>query len=89
MHPAMQMRVDGLAAMRARTCLPPVDLHAILGVQAPDCAAKFQIITKGKAFHIVERSTGKTKGFCFSYRAAVNFAEAMEVASERKLVGRQ
>ncbi|MHA6195559.1 hypothetical protein ACX3YG_14435 [Pseudomonas wadenswilerensis] len=87
MHPAMQNRVDGLAAMRARTCLPPVDLRAMLGMPV-EAQSQFQIQSKGKAFHIVDRTTGKTKGFCFSYRAAVNFADALEKAARSKLVPR-
>jgi hypothetical protein len=35
MHPSMQQRVDGLAAMRARTTLPPANLHVILGLTVP------------------------------------------------------
>ncbi|ROL64581.1 hypothetical protein [Pseudomonas vranovensis] len=89
MHPAMQARVDGLADLRARTTLATADFCALTGRPAPAQNVRYQVVTKGKAYHIVEVCTGKTKGFCFSYRAAINFAHAMEAAATRKLVGRQ
>ncbi|MBF4207482.1 hypothetical protein EI533_07055 [Pseudomonas donghuensis] len=89
MHPAMQARVDGLADLRARATLATADFCALTGRPAPALKIRYQVVTKAKAYHIVEVGTGKTKGFCFSYRAAVNFAQAMEAAADRKLVGRQ
>ncbi|WP_327440248.1 hypothetical protein [Pseudomonas donghuensis] len=89
MHPVLQHRVDGLAALRARATLATADFCALTGRQAPAQKIRYQVVTKGKAYHIIEAATGKTKGFCFSYRAAVNFAQAMEAAADRKLVGRQ
>ncbi|MEG0635792.1 MAG: hypothetical protein RR517_25075 [Pseudomonas sp.] len=89
MHPAMQQRVDGLADLRARATLATADFCALTGRPAPAKKIRYQVVTKGKAYHIVEVSTGKTKGFCFSYRAAINFAQAMEAAVDRKLVRRQ
>ncbi|MEE1866903.1 MULTISPECIES: hypothetical protein [Pseudomonas] len=89
MHPAMQQRVDGLAALRERSVLVTADFYAKIGRPAPAQQIRYQVVTKAKAYHIVELATGKTKGFCFSYRAAVNFAQALEAAATRKLVGRQ
>lgn len=89
MHPSMQERVAGLEAMRARTTLATDQMYALIGRPMPARPIRFQVISKGKAFHIVERLTGKTKGFCFTHRAAVNFAQALEAAADRKLVSRQ
>jgi hypothetical protein len=89
MHPAMQQRVDGLAALRERAILATADFYAKIGRPVPAQQVRYQVVTKGKAYHIVELVSGQTKGFCFSYRAAVNFAQAMEAAADRKLVGRQ
>ena len=88
MHPSMQQRVDGLAAMRARTTLPPANLHVILGLTAPAQSVRYQVVAKGKAYHIIERATGKTRVFCFNYKVAVNTAQALEADADRKLVGR-
>lgn len=89
MHPAMQQHVDGLAALRERSVLATADFYAKIGRPAQVQHIRYQVVTKAKAYHIVELATGKTKGFCFSYRAAVNFAQALEAAATRKLVGRQ
>jgi hypothetical protein len=89
MHSAIQARRDGLADLRARANLSTADFYAKIGRPTPVQQIRYQVVTKAKAYHIVELSTGKTKGFCFSYRAAVNFAQALEAAATRKLVGRQ
>lgn len=89
MHPAMQQRVEGLAALRERAILATADFYAKIGRPAPAQQIRYQIITKGKAYHIVELASGQTKGFAFTYRAAVNFAQAMEAAAKCKLVRRQ
>lgn len=89
MHPAMQQRVDGLAALRDRTILATADFYAKIGRPAPSPAPRYQAVTKGKMWHVIDRSTGKTCGFCGSYRAAQFFVDAMEAAATRKLVGRQ
>lgn len=87
MHPSMQQHVDGLAAMRARTTLPPANLHVILGLTAPAQSVRYQLVAKDKAYHIIERSTGKTRVFCFNYKVAVNPAQALiarRVANEHR-----
>lgn len=78
MHAAMQLRVEGLTALRARTCLATVDLYAMLGKEPPAAAVRFQVVVKGKAFHVVELATGKTQGFRFSHPEAVSFAKQLE-----------
>lgn len=89
MHPAMQERVDGLADLRARSTLATADFYAKIGRPAPRSAPRFQAVAKGKMWHIVDRNTGKTCGFCGSHQAAMRFADAMEAAAGRKLIGRQ
>ncbi|ATR83032.1 hypothetical protein CS390_10960 [Pseudomonas sp. HLS-6] len=89
MHPAMQERVEGLAALRLRAHLATTDFYAMIGRPAPVQRVRYQVVTKGKAYHVVELATGKTKGFCFSYKAAMVFVEAMETATDQKLVPRQ
>lgn len=44
---------------------------------------------KAKAFHIVDRLTGRVVGFCFTYRAAQIYAEAMERGAAQRIVPRQ
>ncbi|MBA1200498.1 hypothetical protein G7009_01600 [Pseudomonas capeferrum] len=89
MHPAMQQRVDGLAVLRERTILATADFYAKIGRPAPAPGPRFQAVTKGRMWHIIDRTTGKTCGFCGSYVAAQHFVQAMEAAAGRKLIGRQ
>lgn len=89
MHPTMQQRVDGLAAMRERTMLATADFYAKIGRPAPIEGPHYKAVAKGNAWHIVEVKTGKTRCFCFSYKAALRFVDALETAATRKLVGRQ
>lgn len=89
MHPAMQQRVDGLAALRERTILATADFYAKIGQPAPPAGPHFKAVAKGKAWHIIDVGTGKTRCFCFTYKAALRFVDALEAAATRKLVGRQ
>lgn len=88
MHPAMQQRVDGLAALRERSILATADFYAKIGRPAPAPEPRFQARNKGNMWHIIDARTGKTCGFCGSYLMAQHFLQAMEAAAARKLVGR-
>ena len=45
---------------------------------------RFQVKTVGpKAYHIVDRVTGKTRGFRFEYASAVDFAIQLEEKANR------
>ena len=63
MHPSIQQRVDGVAALRARASIATAAFYAMIGKEQPVQKIRYQVVTKGKAYHIVERSTGLTKGF--------------------------
>ncbi|QGW77777.1 hypothetical protein GPJ81_14150 [Pseudomonas alkylphenolica] len=89
MHTTMQQRVEDLAALRERTVLATADFYAKLGRPAPAEGPNYKAVAKGNAWHIVEVKTGKTRCFCFSYKAALRFVDALEAAATRKLVGRQ
>ncbi|MBC3410727.1 hypothetical protein HU720_05370 [Pseudomonas sp. SWRI51] len=85
MHPRLQERAAVLADMRARTFIATTEFYEKIGRPAPPQGPRFQAVAKGKAWHVIEISTGLTKGFCFSHRAAMRFVDAMEagVASKR------
>lgn len=89
MHQLLLQCIDGLAAMRARTNLATADFYAKIGQPAPPARPRFKAVAKGKAWHIIEVGTGKTLCFCFSYKAALRFVDALEAAATRKLAGRQ
>ncbi|WP_223483666.1 hypothetical protein [Pseudomonas sp. A-RE-19] len=51
---------------------------------------RFQVNTVGpKAYHIVDQSTGKTRGFRFNYQEAVNLAVQLEEKANRSTTGAQ
>ena len=89
MHPAIRDRRQGLDALRARSVIATVELYELIGRPAPVPGPLFQAVAKGKAWHIIEVSTGKTKGFCFSHKAAMVFVDAMEAGAASKAGGLQ
>ncbi|MGS8279873.1 hypothetical protein ACU7AI_17900 [Pseudomonas aeruginosa] len=84
MHPSMQLRINSLADMRARTLMATAEFYEKIGRPAPPPGPRYQAVAKGKAWHIIEIATGKTKGFCFSHQAAMKFVDAMEAATASK-----
>lgn len=84
MHPQLQQRADGLTAMRARAQLATAEFYAIIGKEPPAQKIRYQVKSVGtSAYHIVEISTGKVRGFRFSWKDAVNFANVLEARAER------
>ncbi|MBC3493593.1 hypothetical protein [Pseudomonas taiwanensis] len=84
MHPSMQERVSGLADLRARSVMATAEFYELIGRPAPAPGPRFQAVARGKAWHVVEIATGKTKGFCFSHQAAMRFVDAMEAGAASK-----
>ena len=82
MHPSVKQRVDGVAALRVRSRIATADFYALVGKEQPVQQIRFQVITSGNAYHIVERATGKVKGFRWTWREAKNFAQSMEFRAD-------
>ena len=83
MHPLMQARVDGNIALHIRATAATADFYAMIGKDAPVSRVRFQVVTKGEnAYHVVERATGKVKGFRFTWRAAINLAQVLEARAD-------
>lgn len=79
MHQQIQQRVEGLQAIRARVHTATAELYAMIGKEQPAPAVRFQVVTKGtSAFHIVDRTTDKVRGFRFDFARAVEYAQALE-----------
>ena len=79
MHPSMQERVDGLQALRLRNVIATAEFYSRIGKEPPVQKIRYQVVPKGeKAYHIVELVTGKVRGFRFSYKEAVNYAQELE-----------
>jgi hypothetical protein len=82
MHPSLQQRVDGVAALRARASIATAAFYAMIGQEMPVQKIRYQVVTKGKAYHIVERSTGLTKGFRWTWKEAINYAQVLEARAD-------
>lgn len=83
MHPSMQQRVDGLGALRVRLNTATAAFYQLAGLEQPAQQIRYQVVTKGQgAYHIVERATGKVRGFRFSWKKAVNFAQVLEARAD-------
>lgn len=79
MHPSMQERVDGLQALRLRNVIATAEFYSLIGKEPPVQKIRYQVVPKGeKAYHIVELATDKVRGFRFSYKEAVNYAQELE-----------
>jgi hypothetical protein len=83
MHPSIQQRVDGVAALHARSTIATAAFYALIGKEPPVQKIRYQVVAKGeRAYHIVELSTDKVRGFRFSYKEAVNFAQSLEARAD-------
>lgn len=83
MNPHIQQRVDGVAALHIRSKVATTAFYALIGKDQPVQEVRYQVIAKGEsAYHIVERATGLTKGFRFSWKAAVNLAQVLEARAD-------
>lgn len=79
MHPSIQQRVDGVAALHVRSSIATAAFYALIGKEPPVQKIRYQVVPKGeKAYHIVELATDKVRGFRFSYKEAVNYAQELE-----------
>jgi len=82
MHPSLQQRVDGVAALRARASIATAAFYALIGKDQPVPEIRYQVQSKGNAYHIVERSTGKVKGFRWTWKEAINLAQVLEARAD-------
>lgn len=85
MHPSIQQRSEGIAALRLRAIVATAEFYSMIGKEPPVQMIRYQVASKGeKAYHIVELRTGKVRGFRFSYKEAVNYAQELESRQQRK-----
>ena len=82
MQTLMQQRFAGLQALRLRSIIATSEFYSMIGKELPMQEIRFQVVTKGNAYHIVERSTGLTKGFRWTWKEAVNYAQVLEARAD-------
>lgn len=87
MPDSIQERAEGLAALRVRATIATSTMYALIGKEQPVQEIRFQVVNKGRcAYHIVERSTGKVMGMCFTWKAAINRAKVLEARADGKKI---
>ncbi|UXZ20686.1 hypothetical protein KZH41_19400 [Pseudomonas sp. YeP6b] len=87
MPPSIQERTEGLAALRIRATIATTAMYTLIGKEQPVQEVRFQVVNKGTgAYHVVERSTGKVMGMCFTWKAAINRAQVLEARADGKKV---
>lgn len=82
MQSLMQQRFAGLQALRLRSVIATSEFYSMIGRELPVQEIRFQVVTKGNAYHIVERSTGLTKGFRWTWKEAINYAQVLEARAD-------
>jgi len=82
MQSILQQRFAGLQALRLRSIIATSEFYSMIGKEQPVQEIRFQVVTKGNAYHIVELATDKVKGFRFTYQAAINFAQVLEARAD-------
>ena len=78
MPQSIQERAEVLAVLRVRATIATNAMYALIGKEQPVQQIRYQVVSRGKAYHIVERATGKARGFRWNHAEAINFAESLE-----------
>ncbi len=87
MPQSIQERAEGLAVLRVRATIATSAMYALIGKEQPMQEVRFQVINKGSgAYHVIERSTGKVMGMCFTWKAAVKRAQVLEARADGKKI---
>lgn len=89
MQTILQQRTAGLKALRLRSIIATSEFYSLIGKEPPAHKVRFQVRSVGKAYHIVDLVTEKTKAFRWTYAAAVDIASQFEAQAARLLGGAQ
>ncbi|MBA6091177.1 hypothetical protein H4C81_20140 [Pseudomonas monteilii] len=84
-HKAFEDKRMVLAALLERSKEARNEAFARIGKGAP----RYQASGKGRTWDVVEIATGVVQGFTYSYRAALQFVDAMEAGAASKQGGMQ
>ena len=61
MQSLMQQRFAGLQALRLRSIIATSEFYSMIGKELPVQEIRFQVVTKGNAYHIVERGGSRRR----------------------------
>lgn len=83
MHPAMQLRVHCVAAFSMRATLTSAELYPFKIPVADTEPVRYQVVSKQKNLYtVIERTTGKVKGYRYTWRAAIMLAQLLEARAD-------
>jgi hypothetical protein len=85
MHPSFLQRIDELGALLVRSNATRIDFFRRTNRLKSRRGVRFQVVTLQLGiFQVVERYTGKTWAYRFSYQEAMDFAIQLEEKSNRR-----
>ena len=61
MHPAIQLRVEGLAALRVHSSIAVAEFYAMIGKEPPAQPPRFTVKLAGRGFCHIVGNNGSTK----------------------------
>jgi len=85
----IQQRRDVLGALMVRSQMAREEFARRVNLVMPEKPVRFQVKNVGKAYHIIDLVTNKTKAFRWTYAAAVDMAKQFEAQASRLPGGAQ
>ena len=89
MHPSFQERIDELGVLLQKIHAARIEFFNRVDQVMPPKKVRFQVKAVGEAYHVVELSSGKTKAFRWTYKAAMDIAMQFEDKANRPVAGVQ
>ncbi|KHK61162.1 hypothetical protein [Pseudomonas frederiksbergensis] len=89
MHPSFQERIDELGVLLQKTHAARIEFFERVDQAMPPKKVRFQVKAVGEAYHIVDLTSGKTKAFRWTYKAAMDIAMQFEEKANRPAGGVQ
>jgi hypothetical protein len=78
MHPHIQQRVDVLNALHQRSVMATADFYRLANVARPVQPPRFKVEPTGMhMFHVIDRITGKVKGWRREHLEACRLADSL------------
>lgn len=89
MHPSFQERIDELGVLLQKTHAARIEFFNRVDQVMPPKKVRFQVKAVGEAYHVLDLSSGKTKAFRWTYKAALDIAMQFEEKANRPVGGVQ
>ena len=89
MHPSFQERIDELGVLLQKTHAARIEFFSRVDQVMQPKKVRYQVKAVGEAYHVVDLSSGKTKAFRWTYKAAMDIAMQFEDKANRLPGGAQ